>query len=80
MKIEQKIKNVTNEPKQGKKLMVFDKKNMILMVIATLFLIAGYIIMGTGDKTISPIILVVSYAVLFPIAILSGTFKKKDKQ
>ena len=80
MRNEKRTKDFTPEPKQEKKLLVFDKKNMILMAIATIFLIVGYVIMGTGDKTISPIILVISYAVLFPIAFLFGTFKQKDKK
>jgi hypothetical protein len=57
---------------------VFTKTNIILLIAAILATIAGYIIMGTGDKTISPIILIIAYVVLFPAAIMAGT-KKKDQ-
>ena len=56
----------------------FNKTNTILLILAILATIAGYIIMSTGDKTISPIILVIAYVVLFPAAIMIGT-KKEDQ-
>ncbi|MCF7793981.1 MAG: hypothetical protein K9N09_07045 [Candidatus Cloacimonetes bacterium] len=56
---------------------VFNKTNVALLIIAILATIIGYIIMGTGDKTISPIILIIAYVVLFPAAIMAGT-KRKD--
>ncbi|NQV16968.1 MAG: hypothetical protein HQ534_00265 [Armatimonadetes bacterium] len=56
---------------------VFKKINAILLIIAILATVIGYIIMGTGDKTISPIILIIAYVVLFPVAILYGTKKSK---
>ena len=54
---------------------VFKKINTILLIIAILATVVGYIIMGTGDKTISPIILIIAYVVLFPLAILYGIKK-----
>ena len=56
---------------------VFNKLNMILLIAAILITIMGYIIMGTGDKTISPILLIIAYVVLFPAAIIAGTKKKQ---
>ena len=56
---------------------VFNKLNVILLITAILVTIIGYIVMGTGDKTISPILLILAYVVLFPAAIIAGT-KKKD--
>ena len=58
---------------------VFTKLNMILLIVAILTTIAGYIIMGTGDKTISPILLIIAYVILFPAAIIVGT-KKEEKE
>lgn len=55
---------------------VFNKTNKILLILAILFLVAGYVIMGTGDKTISPLILIIAYVVLIPAAIISGTRQK----
>ncbi len=57
---------------------VFNKLNVVLLIAAVLITIIGYIIMGTGDKTISPILLIIAYVVLFPAAIMAGT-KKKEK-
>ena len=57
---------------------VFNKLNVVLLIAAILITIIGYIIMGTGDNTISPILLILAYVVLFPAAIMAGT-KKKDQ-
>ncbi len=56
----------------------FNKINIILLIIAIITTVIGYIIMGTGDITISPILLIIAYVVLFPAAIIVGT-KKKEK-
>ena len=58
---------------------VFNKLNVVLLIAAIVITIIGYIIMGTGDNTISPILLIIAYVVLFPAAIMAGT-KKKDQQ
>ena len=57
---------------------VFNKINVILLTIAILTTVVGYIVMGTGDITISPILLIIAYVILFPAAIIVGT-KKKEK-
>lgn len=54
----------------------FNKINLILLIVAVLATIIGYIVMGMGDKHISPIILVIAYVVLFPLAIMVGTNSK----
>ncbi len=56
------------------------KINYILLIIATLVIVAGYVIMkyagdDLGDKTISPIVLTIGYLVLVPLALF---YKKKD--
>lgn len=56
---------------------VFNTLNKILLVAAILMTVAGYVIMGTGDKTISPILLIIAYVVLFPAAIMAGTKKNE---
>ncbi len=58
---------------------VFTKTNATLLIIAIIVTIIGYIIMGTGDKTISPILLIISYVVLFPMAIIIGMNKHNDE-
>ncbi len=58
---------------------IFNKLNVILLAVAILAIVIGYIIMGTGDKTISPIILIIAYVILFPAAIIAGTKKEKKE-
>ncbi len=58
---------------------VFNKTNVIILIIAIITTIAGYIIMATGDKTISPVLLIIAYVILFPASIIIGTKKKENK-
>jgi hypothetical protein len=57
---------------------VFNKLNSTLLIAAIILTVAGYIVMGTGDKTISPILLILAYVVLFPAAIMVGMNKKQN--
>ena len=64
----------------------FAKNNYIVLGIGIFLVILGFIIMGTGDITISPILLVLGYCVAIPIGILlppkrtnkSGSSAKSD--
>ena len=56
----------------------FAKNNYIVLGIGLFLVILGFIIMGTGDITISPILLVLGYCVAIPIGILLPA-KKDDK-
>jgi len=58
---------------------VFNKTNKFLLILAIITTVAGYIIMGTGDITISPILLIIAYVILFPASIIVGTKKKEEK-
>jgi Zn-dependent protease with chaperone function len=58
---------------------VFNKMSVIFLVAGIVTIALGFIIMGTGDITVSPILLIVSYVVFFPAAILSGLFSKKKE-
>ncbi|RLC50491.1 MAG: hypothetical protein DRZ79_04300 [Candidatus Cloacimonadota bacterium] len=57
---------------------IFNKTNLILFILGVIGLIIGYAIMGTGDSVLSPVILVITYVIIFPAAILTGLKKKKD--
>ena len=59
---------------------VFSRVNSIILIIAIIITIAAYIIMGTGDKTLSPILLIIAYVVLFPLAILIGSNRKNKEE
>ena len=46
------------------------KANYILMIVAAIILIAGYFIMSTHEITISPILLIITYVIVIPFALL----------
>lgn len=54
----------------------FGKKNLIWFGIAILVITAGYILLGYGSITLAPILLVLGYCVLIPVAILINGEKK----
>jgi len=59
------------------------KINYIILVIAIIVIITGYIVMkyvgdDLGDKTISPILLTIGYVVLIPLALFYKT-KRVDE-
>jgi hypothetical protein len=57
---------------------IFTKTNLVLFILGIIGLVVGYGIMGKGDSVLSPIILVVTYVIVFPAAILTGLKKKGD--
>jgi|WetSurMetagenome_2_1015567.scaffolds.fasta_scaffold137361_2 hypothetical protein len=44
--------------------------NTILMVIALVMITAGYIIMRKNDISLSPVLLLIAYVILIPLAIM----------
>jgi hypothetical protein len=67
---------------------LFSSKNMILFGISLVLLTIGYILLGQGpvdnplSKTVAPIVLVATYCVLIPYAIMARDKKppKDDQQ
>jgi len=59
-----------------KKGLPFGRRNYIWFGIAIFTIIVGYVFLGSGDITIAPILLVLGYCVLVPIAILLPPEKK----
>jgi len=49
------------------------KTNLIILIVGILLITIGYIILGKGDITISPIILIIGYLVIIPVALLYPT-------
>ena len=49
----------------------FGKKNYILFGIAAVAIVAGYIALSKGSITLAPILLLLGYLVLIPMAILA---------
>jgi len=60
----------------------FTRINYILFLAGLLVIILGYVLMGTGELnsvqslSISPVVLLIGYLVIIPVAIL---YRKKDK-
>jgi membrane protein YdbS with pleckstrin-like domain len=60
--------------------------NVPLLLIATVVMIAGYVLLGIApidnhlSCTIAPIVLVVCYLVLIPLAIVTQKTEVKEKQ
>ena len=55
---------------QGEVKWPFGPKNYLIFAIAMVVIIVGYITLGYGSITIAPILLVLGYCVLIPIAII----------
>ncbi len=76
-----KIKKKTKKSPAFIEKLSFKGTNYIIFGIGILVLILGYFIMASGDTysfrtlTIAPIVLLIGYLVIIPIAIL---YKKKD--
>lgn len=48
----------------------FGKKNYIAFAIAMVVISLGYVSLGQGSITLAPVLLVVGYCVLIPVALL----------
>jgi len=46
------------------------KTNIILLIVAAILLIAGYLVMTLNEINVSPVLLLIAYAVVIPIALL----------
>ncbi|MDI3503303.1 MAG: hypothetical protein PWP64_239 [Candidatus Cloacimonadota bacterium] len=57
-------------PKQDKNRIQLGKANYLLLLISAVILILAYVIMSFNEITISPILLVIAYMIIIPIALL----------
>jgi xanthine/uracil permease len=48
----------------------YGKKNYLILSVALVVIIIGYITLGQGSITLAPILLVLGYCVLIPIALI----------
>ncbi len=62
--------------KEEKNKLHLNRINFILLLIAAIVLVAGYIIMSFNEISLSPILLVFAYAVIIPFALLYQPKKK----
>ena len=58
----------------------YGKKNYLIFTAALVVIILGYVTLGQGSITLAPILLVLGYCVLIPIALLiKGRPDNNDK-
>ena len=63
-----------------KSVLPFGKKNYILFAIGIFVIIIGYVTLGYGSITLAPILLVLGYCVIIPIAIIINGEKEGSKE
>jgi len=63
-----------------KTLLPFTKKNYVLFAIGIFVIAIGYITLGYGSITLAPILLVLGYCVIIPIAIIINGERERSKE
>jgi hypothetical protein len=48
----------------------FGKRNYLVFALALVVIVIGYIMLGKGSITLAPILLVLGYCILIPIALI----------
>ena len=54
---------------QGVRRAVLGRRNLVVLAIAIIMLVAGYALLKAGSTSLAAVLLVVGYCVLFPLAI-----------
>jgi len=67
----------TRTPKESLPLTI-GIKNLIVLIIAIVVMIIGWVLLAKGSMTLAPLLLVISYCVLIPISIMIGLGKNGD--
>ncbi|HVP58392.1 MAG TPA: hypothetical protein VMU02_09860 [bacterium] len=65
------------QPRRGT--LVLRKPNVLLMVAGIVVILIGYLLLGKGSVSAAPILLVLGYCVIIPLAIVLWTRKPDDK-
>ena len=71
-------KSNKTDNKNGDMVWPFTKINYIYFAISLLLMIIGFVMLGQGSDTWAPIILVIAYCVVMPIAILKREQHTED--
>ena len=78
-----KAQKIPEKPKpkpKAKFTLPFGKRNYVLFAIGLAIIVIGYIALGYGDITLAPILLVLGYCVVIPIAIIISPEKKQRRE
>ena len=65
---------------KDKSVLPFTRKNYILFAIGIFVIVVGYITLGYGSITLAPLLLVLGYCVIIPIAIIINGGREKLKE
>ena len=57
----------------------FGRRNLLLLIAGMVVILVGYILLGKGSITAAPILLVVGYCAIIPLAIMMWPRKRDDK-
>lgn len=53
-------------------------KNLIVLIIAIVVMIIGWVLLAKGSMTLAPLLLIISYCILIPISIMIGLGKNRN--
>jgi len=56
----------------------FGKRNYMVLALALIVIIIGYITLGQGSITLAPLLLVIGYCVLIPTALLIKDSSRRE--
>ncbi len=59
----------SSDPTVGGRRGLLGRRNVVVLVAATVFLVAGYLTLSAGSASLAAVLLVIGYCVLFPLAI-----------
>jgi hypothetical protein len=80
-RVKPQVKPMGKTPRAKEKAALpFTSKNYILFAIGLFVIVIGYITLGYGSITLAPILLVLGYCVIIPIAIIINGRKEKPPE
>ena len=59
--------------------LAFSTTNFVLFAVGLLVIIAGWLFLGKGSITLAPILLVIGYCVIIPLALAWGLWSFKSE-
>jgi len=80
-RIKPQVKPTAKGYKAGAKpILPFTQKNYLWFAVGLAVIVLGYITLGYGSITLAPILLVLGYCVIIPVAIIINGRKEKPKE
>ncbi len=63
----------------GNDSLAFTKTNLILFAVGLVVVIIGWMLLGQGSISLAPVLLVLGYCILIPLALAWGLWKKDSE-